>query len=60
MLCRLVEGIIGSEVIYVSKNILFLTINYKITLPNIGLIIFVIIGVKLSKQINKKGIESLF
>lgn len=60
LLCRFVETIIGDEVIYVSKNILFLTINHRITLPNIGLIIFIIMTVKLFKQINKKGIESLF
>lgn len=60
LLCRFVESIIGGEVIYVSKNILFLTINHKIPLPNIGLIIFVIMGLKLLKQINKKGLESVF
>ena len=59
LLCRFVESIIGDEVIYVSKNILFLTINHKIPLPNIGLIIFIIMGLKLLKQINKKGLESL-
>lgn len=60
LLCRFVESIIGSDVAYVNKNILFLTINNKIVLPNIGLIIFLILAVKLLKQINKKGIESLF
>lgn len=59
LICRLVESIIDSEVKYVSKNILFLTINHKIILPNIGLIIFVVMGAKLLKQINKKGLESL-
>ncbi|MBS5938766.1 MAG: hypothetical protein KIC47_15470 [Clostridium sp.] len=60
LLSRFVESIINNEVVHVSKNILFLTINHKIALPNIGLIILIIMGVKLLKQINKKGIESLF
>lgn len=60
LLYRFIESIIGNEVVYVSKNVLFLTINHKIALPNIGLIIFVIMGIKLLKHINKKGMESLF
>lgn len=59
LLCRLVESIIGSEVSYVNKNILFLTVNHKIMLPNIGLIIFIVMVARLLKQINKKGLESL-
>lgn len=60
LLCLFVENIIGNKVVHVSKNILFLIINNRIALPNVGLIIFIIMGIKLLKQINKKGIESLF
>lgn len=54
-----VENILGSEITYVSKNILFLIINHRIFIPNVGLVIFIVMGVILFRQINKKGIESL-
>ena len=59
LLCRLVEIIIGNEVLNVSRNLLFLTINNQIVIPNVGLIIFNIMGILLLRQINKKGIESI-
>lgn len=59
ILCRFIEEILGSEIIYVNKNILFLTINHKIFILNIGLIILIIMGIKLVRQMYRKGIESL-
>lgn len=59
ILCRFIEEILGSEIIYVSKNILFLTINHQIFIPNIGLIILIIMGINLVRQMYRKGIESL-
>lgn len=60
LLRSLFENIIGNKVSHVEKNIIFLTINYKIIIPNVGLVLFIIMGIMLFKQINKKGIESLF
>lgn len=59
ILCSFIERILGSEIIYVNKNILFLTINHEMFIPNIGLIVLIILGVKLIRQIHGKGIESL-
>lgn len=59
ILCSFIEKILGSEIIYVNKNILFLTINHEIFIPNIGLIVLIIMGINLIRQIYGKGIESL-
>lgn len=53
LLCSLVERIIGSEVTHVSKNLFFLVINYKIVVPNIGIIMLLVLIVLLGFQINK-------
>jgi hypothetical protein len=59
LLRSFVENILGSEVTHISKNILFLIINHKIFIPNLGLVIFIFMIILLFRQINKKGIESL-
>lgn len=59
ILCSLIEKILGSEIIYVNKNILFLTINHEMFIPNIGLIVLIIMGINLFRQVYRKGIESL-
>ncbi|MEG2936587.1 MAG: hypothetical protein RR844_08885, partial [Clostridium sp.] len=59
VLCRFIEEILGSEIVYVNKNILFLAINHRILVPNIGLIILIIMGINLIRHIHRKGIKSL-
>lgn len=59
ILCSFIEKVLGREVVYVNKNIFFLTINHEILIPNIGLILIIIMGINLIRQVYRKGIESL-
>lgn len=59
ILNKILTNLINSDVIKFSKNTLYLFINSRILIPNIGLILLLFLLIKFLMLIHKKGIKSI-
>ncbi|KNF10084.1 hypothetical protein CLPU_1c02490 [Gottschalkia purinilytica] len=59
MIRKIITNFIGSDITEVSKNTLFITINSRYIIPNIGLIILSLLCVRLILLLRRKGIKSI-
>lgn len=59
ILRKIIINLIGTDITSVSKNVIFMVINSSFVIPNVGLLLFMLLCIKLLVHIKKKGINSI-